>query len=568
MSSRTRSALVAGLLPTLLLAVSCNLGVVAPGGFDLRDDDVHAHAAGNGIPTSPGTPDFGHQPPIAPDPAITGKRVPLTLLYTSDIHSRVDPFPTAFYHQTYAGKGGLARIATLARQQKQQSPNALLLDSGDYLQGSPYFNFFKGEVELQALNRMQYDAVTIGNHEFDNGVAPLRQALSFFKGPIVTSNVTFSPNIGQRYAVLKAGPLRVGVFGLLTEVNGLITPPAFQTAQYYDPVKVARQAVAQLSKEADVIVCISHVGIVPPWSDDEAVGNEPDPKAPPVTDEQIARDVPGIDVILSGHTHAQVKRPLVIKSGAESTLIVAPGYGGGFLGKMNLTLQDGRVVESANNLLPLDQRVAPAGDIESLIAPYRAKMDQTLKRPIGTAVAAFGRYGAKDYESGLNNLIADAAVSTARKADPEVAFGMSSSGTPRNFILQGPITVEDVYYALPFDNKLVIVEAKGQVVLDMLTVQRRLTDNKRHAVSNVTYTLNPTTHQISNVMIDGKPFDASRTYKVAVNDYMAEGASGFTMLPGLKRRNLDVLQRDALIAHIEKTGTLIPQLGRITVAGR
>ncbi|MBC7542400.1 MAG: bifunctional metallophosphatase/5'-nucleotidase [Candidatus Sericytochromatia bacterium] len=560
--------MIAMLGTSVALAVSCSMGQNGPLAADFLDDDVHAHGV-NGIPTTAGAPDFGQQPLIPADPAAAGKRIPLNLLYTSDIHSRVDPFPTEFYHHTYAGKGGYARLATLSRQLRQQSPNTLLLDSGDYLQGSPFFNFFKGQVELQAMNKIQYDAITIGNHEFDNGVAPLRNALSFFKGPIIASNVTFSPNIGQRYAILKAGPLRVGVFGLLTEVNGLITPPAFQTAKYYDPVKVAQAAVAQLRKEADIIVCISHVGIVAPWAETEPEALEDaTPKTPRVTDERIAQLVPGIDVILSGHTHAQLQRALTIKNGEGSTLIVAPGYGGGFLGQLSLTVQDGRVVAQTNKLHPLDQKVPLAGDVESLIAPFRAKMDQTVQRRIGSAVAAFGRYGAQDTESGLNNLIADSSLTAARKIDPAVAFGMSSSGTPRNFILQGPITVEDAYYALPFDNKLVIVGAKGQTVLDILSVQRRTSDNKRHAIGNASYTLDRATGKISNVIIDGKPFDPSRTYKIAVNDYMADGASGFTMLPALKRQNTQVLQRDALIAHIETVKTMIPEVGRIKVIGR
>jgi 2',3'-cyclic-nucleotide 2'-phosphodiesterase (5'-nucleotidase family) len=525
------------------------------------DVEAHAHAH-NGIPTTPGAPDLGKQPAIPANPAIAGKRVPLTLLYTGDIHSRVDPFPQQYYHHTYAGKGGFARIATVARQTKKQNPNTLLLDSGDYLQGSPFYNFYKGEVELKALDRIDYDAVTIGNHEFDNGIPALRKVLNLFQGPILTTNVTFSPDMGQRYAVLQAGPLRVGLFALLTEVSGLITPPNFQTAKYYNPVEAARKAVARLQKEADVIVCMSHVGIVPPWSEED------EPAAAQITDETIAQQVPGIDVILSGHTHAMVQRPLTIKNGGGQTLIVAPGYGGGFLGKLDLAVQDGTVVSANNELVPLDKSVPPAADVENLIAPYRAKMDATLKRRLGTALATFGRYSGQDYESSLNNLIADATLMAARKADPEVVFGMSSSGTPRNFIMQGPITVEDCYYALPFDNRVFIVEAKGQVVLDMLATQRRMTDNKRHAIANVTYTLDPATKQISNVMIDGAPFDPKRTYKVAVNDYMADGGSGFGMLTGLKRRDLGVLQRDALIDHIGKAKSLMPEANRITIGSK
>lgn len=544
------------LLAPLVLITACSLDLSASQAVFPDHDQVHAHA-GKAIPVSPGTPKLGQQPLIPADPSIAGRPMPLTLLYTADIHSRVDPFPRAFYHTSYAGKGGFARIASLAREIKRTTPHTLLLDSGDYLQGTPYFNFFKGQVEAKALTQVGFDAVTIGNHEFDEGVPALRQALSLFKGPVITSNVTFSPELGQRYAVIKAGNLRVGLFGLLTDVRGLVTPPNFQTARYYDPVAVARQTVAKLRQEADVVVCMSHVGIVPPWSETD----EGDPEPGHITDERIAELVPGIDVILSGHTHAMVKRPLV--KGNHRTLIVAPGYGGGFLGRLDLQIKDGKVVQYENDLLPLTDRISPAPDVEALIAPYRAKMGQVLDRRIGTAVGTFSRYSGQDRESSLNNLIADATLSAARKLDPTVAFGLSSSGTPRNFITEGPIRVEDVYYALPFDNKLVIVEGKGQVILDMLSTQRRQSDNRRHAVANVTYSLNPATGAISDVLIGGQPFDPNRTYKVAVNDYMADGGSGFSMIPSLKRTRTNLLQRDALIAHIEATKTLIPQVGRI-----
>lgn len=547
---------------SMLLASGCGMFGGAPLATGGEDLEFHTHGK-NGIPTSAGVPKFGQQPVLPQDPSVAGKSVPLTLLYTADVHSRIDPFPAAFYHKTYAGKGGLARIASMARQIKQQTPNALLLDSGDYLQGTPYFNFFKGDVELKAYQQAGFDAITIGNHEFDNGVSMLRNALSHYKGPIVTTNVTFSPDMGQRYAVLKAGNLRVGLFSLLTEVSGLVTPPNFQTAKYYDPVKVAQAAVEKLSKEADIIVCMSHVGIVPPWSEDDPAGHS----SSKVTDEVIAQQVPGIDVILSGHTHAMVSNPIVIKSGNHRTVIVAPGYGGGYLGKLDLVVKDGQVQRYDNQLVPLTASVAPAQDIENLVSPYRAKMNQTIKQQIGTAKGDFRRYSGADYESSLNNLMADATLAAARKIDPEVEFGISSSGTPRNYIVSGPITIEDAYYALPFDNKVVIVEAKGDKVVQMLTTQRRWTDNKRHSIANASYTLHPSARKISDIVINGKPFDPKKTYKVAVNDYIADGGSGFSMVPGLKRTNTDVLQRDSLIDYIKQVGVLFPQTGRIKIAG-
>ena len=527
------------------------------------DEAVQAHQEGKAIPTTPGVPALGQQASLPVDPEVVNHgAVPLTLLYTSDMHSRVDPFPANFYHRTYAGKGGFARIAAMARRLRAENPASLLLDSGDYLQGSPYYNFFGGEVETQALDRVGYDAVTIGNHEFDRGVPALRKVLGNYHGPIVTTNVTFSPEMGQRYAVLRAGKLRVGLFALLTEVSGLVTPPCFQTASYYDPIKVARAAVEKLSKEADVIVCLSHIGIVPPWSEDE----EPNPNQ--VTDERLAEKVPGIDVILSGHVHALVERPIVIRSGNRTTTIVSDGYGGGYLGKLDLIVKDGAVVQANNNLIPLDASVERDPSVESVIMPYRSQMAKVLDRYLGQAQSDFRRYGKDDLESSLNNLIADATLSGARTVDPTVDFAMSSSGTPRNYLLAGPVKVEDVYYALPFDNRIAIVEAPARTVMALLEATRRSDDSRRHAISNASYTWDPSRKSASNILIGGKPLDMKRIYKVAVNDYMADGGSGFSMLPGLRRVQTDLLQRDALIHLIETTQVLFPQKGRIKLVGR
>jgi 2',3'-cyclic-nucleotide 2'-phosphodiesterase (5'-nucleotidase family) len=242
--------------------------------------------------------------------------------------------------------------------------------------------------------------------------------------------------------------------------------------------------------------------------------------------------------------------------------------GGGYLGKADVALNNGRVAGFKNDCIPLSASVSGTPAIESMIAPYRAQMDGTLKVQIGEAKGNFKRYGTKDTESTLNNLIADATLWSARRTNPKVDFAVMSSGTPRNHIMAGTIKVEDVFYALPFDNKIDIVEVSGKQALEMLTIQRRPTDNKRHAISNVTYTLLKNFGPIKDVVIGGVPIDLSRKYIVAVNDYMAEGSSGFTMLPGNPRTQTGVLQRDALIDYIKTQGTITPSAPRIKLAGQ
>lgn len=564
-----------GVAAIAVAVAGCGLGPIAP----LRGGGTANYRTHSGIPVTPGAPDLGQEPLVPQDPDIVGKRVKLSVLYTTDIHSRVDPFSDDYYHKTYAGKGGIARLATRIRELKQLNPNTVLLDSGDYLVGTPYFNYFRGEAELKAMNLLGFDAITIGNHEFDGGVDALRKALGHFQGRRIATNVTFEPELAQRYAVIKAGKVRVGVFGLLTDVNGLVTPPNFAGARYYDPIAVAKAAVSKLEKEADIIVAISHVGTIPPWTDEESIPEAHDPhselseaeEGSAISDEKIAAAVPGLDVILSGHTHLLIKRPKIVASGGKRCHIVSAGFGGGFVGKFDVELLDGEVVGGSNNLVPVDGTVTPDPRVQAVVEPYRAQLEPIVKETIGVANGDFRRYGSRDVESSLNNLVADATLDAARKVNPRVDFAISSSGTPRNHILSGPITIEDVFYATPWDNRIEIMTVKGEVAREMLRIQRRPKESKRHAVSNVTYTLIPAPNgnqRITDIKVGGQPFDESRTYLVAVTDYMAEGGAGFSMLPGQPRQSTGVIQRDALIAYIRARGTLKPQIGRVKVRPR
>ncbi|MEB3222320.1 MAG: bifunctional UDP-sugar hydrolase/5'-nucleotidase [Candidatus Sericytochromatia bacterium] len=567
-------------LAILVLAsvLAASVGCGAKGGFWAPNGRIPAAygaraAAKREIPVTAGVPDMGQQPVLPRDPGMDGK-VQFNLLYTNDIHSRIESFPTNFYYSFYAGKGGFSRIATAIRDFKARNPATLAVDSGDYLQGTPYFNFFKGETEMRLMNASGYDAITIGNHEFDNGVAGLHAVLPHYKGSLITTNMTFDREVGVRYAVKRVGNVRVGMFALITEVNGLISAPAFQGARYYDPIKTATAAVAKLRKEADVVVVLSHMGTVPPYSETGAKAQEAELEADheveeeQITDEVVAQRVPGIDVIVSGHTHVMIKRPMVVRNALGKTYIISSGMGGGYLGQATIALEAGKVTQVANTMIPLTTAVPAAPDIESVIAPYREVVNRTIKEEIGEAASTFKRYGTNDVESSLNNLIADACLAAARKVKPETAFAVMSSGTPRSPLPAGRLKVEDCFYALPFDNRVVLMHVTGKQALEMLTIQRRPTDHKRHAVSNATYTLLRNAGPIKDAKIGGMPLDPNAKYWVAVNDYMADGSSGFTMLPGSPRVNLDVLQRDALIDHIRAKGSVAPDLGRIKVANR
>lgn len=270
----------------------------------------------------------------------------ITILHTNDTHSQIDPLPEN--DKQYPGKGGVARRATLVKRVRKENPNTLLVDAGDVFQGTPYFNFYKGEVEYKAMSLIGYDVVTLGNHDFDNGVDALVAAMKFANFDFVSSNydVTGTPlqTRVKPYVVRVLGGVRVGVFGLGISPTGLITKENFKGVTYYDPIKVAQGTVRVLrgKERCTVVVCASHLGYYP------------NPKADEVGDSQVAAQVDGIDFIASGHTHTFMKEPVIAKQpSGGSTIIFQVGKSGIYVGRVDLRLREGKVMAAAGRLLDL-----------------------------------------------------------------------------------------------------------------------------------------------------------------------------------------------------------------------
>jgi 5'-nucleotidase len=270
----------------------------------------------------------------------------ITVLHTNDTHSQIDPILEN--DQKYAGKGGVARRATLVKRVRKENPNTLMIDAGDVLQGTPYFNFYKGEVEYKAMSLIGYDAGTIGNHEFDNGVASLAKAMTFANFDIVSTNYDVRGSALESkvksHLVKEVGGLRIGLFGLGISPTGLITPDNFKPLQYLDPVRSARD-VTKLLREQEhctLVLGMSHLGYYATPQRDE------------IGDSQVAAQVEGIDFIASGHTHTFMEKPVLQKNPAgKDTIIFQVGRSGIFVGRIDFTVRDGKVTASAGRLLDL-----------------------------------------------------------------------------------------------------------------------------------------------------------------------------------------------------------------------
>jgi 5'-nucleotidase len=270
----------------------------------------------------------------------------ITVLHTNDTHSQIDPILEN--DKTYAGKGGVARRATLVKRVRQENPNTLLIDAGDVCQGTPYFNFFKGEVEYKAMSLIGYDVGTLGNHEFDNGVESLAKALQFANFDIVSTNYDVRGSVLESrvkpYVVKQVGGLRAGLFGLGISPTGLITPDNFKPLQYLDPVSATRDVVKLLREQerCTLVLGMSHLGYYT------------DPKNGQVGDSQVAAQVNGVDFIASGHTHTFMDKPVLQKNPAgKDTIIFQVGRSGIYVGRVDFIVRDGKVTAHSGRLLDL-----------------------------------------------------------------------------------------------------------------------------------------------------------------------------------------------------------------------
>jgi 5'-nucleotidase len=280
----------------------------------------------------------------------------ITILHTNDVHSRIDPFPEG--QGRNAGLAGAARRATLIeeirRENRAKGGHTLLLDAGDVFQGTPYFNLFKGRVDFAVMRELGYDVMTLGNHDFDVGIDGLIAALDAARAPfdLVSANYDFSRTAlkgrVQPYITRACGPVKVGIFGLGVILEGLVSEPLRRGVVYRNPLPVAREMAEHLrgSEGCDLVICLSHIG-------NEGYDGEPG-------DQQIARDVSGIDLIVGGHSHTFMERPDRIPHGERTTLVFQVGYAGIYLGRVDFRMRAGAVVDARACALPVKARTPRA----------------------------------------------------------------------------------------------------------------------------------------------------------------------------------------------------------------
>ena len=263
----------------------------------------------------------------------------ISILHTNDVHSHIEVFPTK--HAKYPNLGGVARRSSLIESIREENPNTLLFDAGDIFQGTPYFNYFGGEIEFKMMSKLGYDASTIGNHDFDNGIAGLEKQLPHASFDFLIANYDFKNTIldgrTKPYKIFIRDGIRIGVFGIGIKLDGLVDPLNFKETIYLDPVEIAQDMseTLRVRENCDLVICLSHLGYYYKSNPDH------------ISDLVLAKKTKDIDLIIGGHTHTFLKKPTVAKNAEDKNMLVNQvGCWGVNMGKIDFVFDQDKNISS------------------------------------------------------------------------------------------------------------------------------------------------------------------------------------------------------------------------------
>lgn len=485
----------------------------------------------------------------------------VTILYTNDFHSAFDPTP-AYWMPGSPRLGGAAQLTSLVNRVRARETPVFLFDTGDMFTGM-LSNLTRGEALMEMMLSMGYDAMAIGNHEFDYGSANFTAQINRVPFPVLGANI-FYRDTGRPYArpytILERGGLRVGVIGVIgQDARSVALPSGITDLDFRDPVPIVRAHVAALRPEVDLIVVLAHQGKTGPMQSDAEA--RPEVQRDFDEDVRLAGAVEGIDVLVGGHAHRGIETPFVHPR--TGTLIVQTYGYGTRLGYLKLQLRGGRVAAHTGELIEVRSDDLPADPlVASKIAAYRTRFEAQIGRPIGrTAVRLVRDYRA---ESSLGSFVAD-----VMREETGADVGFQNAGGLRADIPAGVVTNGHILDALPFPNTIVVCEMTGaqiRAVLEQgLTLERGMIQ-----VSGLEarYDLRrPPGTRIVSLTIGGAPVDGTRTYTAATNSFLAQAGDLYAAFAGTRQKDTGLTLSEVMIRRVERDGVITPpQPGRLAPA--
>ncbi|MDR0472295.1 MAG: 5'-nucleotidase C-terminal domain-containing protein [Treponema sp.] len=481
-----------------------------------------------------------------------GKTGELILLHTNDYHGAVLP---------NNGRGGIAEIAAYVKAVKDLNPNVLLLDAGDINTGSAVSNMFNAEPDILAYNMMGYDAVVFGNHEFDGNQEKLNKQIQLAKFPFISSNIKTQTGGflgGNQYIVKKYGDITVGIFGITTLRAQTIASPD-KSLVFINEIDAARDVVDILRtvEKADIIIGLTHMGNVKEMPDH-------------ITSVELAGAVPGINIIIDGHSHSFMDKPL--KSG--NTWIVSANEQGKYVGHGKLNIVNGQVTGFLWQPIPIGPDLAAA----EMLKPYLEKANESLKEVIGDAADAFifGNRLTRYQETAIGNIITDANAWYFRTVSGlDVDFVIHNGGNIRAELPKGQITRERILTILPFDNYLYIVSMRGSEIIELFNFISTIPQGNGgfpQFSGDVRLTIDKTSGNgtVKELSIGGEPVDPERLYRLCTNDYLLGGGDGYeVMKKAIEPFNTSLLLSYVVTEYIKaQEGPVQPGTdGRLNITG-
>ena len=470
-------------------------------------------------------------------PDLSGRAVQLTILHTSDIHSRLFEynFSPSFTDETLGladgsgPYGGIAEISTILHDQRMKAGRVLHLDSGDSFQGAIVFNEFSGEAEFRTLSEAGLDAAVLANHEFDKGAWNLASQIAAFASfPVLAGNYNFEnaelpyaselENVTVPSVMFDLDGLRVGVIGLanLSSLNSIYEESNSMGITVIEIGELIPREAALLKQQgADLIVAVSHMGL-----DDDI---------------EIARQFDEIDLIMGGHHHVAIDPPLVVtneKTGKRIPVCHSGAFAK-FVGRLDLVVQDKQILSHRYSLFPVDNTVAPDPAITEILREYQEQLDYdyNLEQVLGYADEILTRYGSTGGDSMLGNFAAEAMRSYP---GVETEIALTNTLGIRADIPAGDITLDALFNAMPFDNTITTMFLSGREVQELLDyVAARSSErgcSSQAQVAGMTFVMDCENQVARDIQISNIPLDLEGTYELATNNYIAHGGSGFEVL--------------------------------------
>ena len=498
----------------------------------------------------------------------------LTILHTNDFHARFEPISKydsgCSAEDNEEGKcfGGTARLITAVEAARARANNSILVDGGDQFQGTLFYTYYKGKMAAEFMNKLGYDAMTVGNHEFDDGPEVLRGFMDAVDFPVLMSNADVSgePLLSdtlQKSTAMLIGGEEIGLIGLTPEDTADLASPG-DNVTFSDPIAAVQAQVTAFEEEGiNKIIVLSHSGYA--------------------VDLAVARAVPQVDVIVGGHSNTYLSNTSDRAVGPYPTMVgntaVVQAYAyGKFLGELNVTFDDaGNITEAVGEPIIMDAEVAEDDATVVRIAELAAPLEEIRNRVVAQTAAPIGgdREFCRARECEMGNLVADAML--ARVKDQGIDIAIQNGGGLRASIDAGDVTMGEVLTVLPFQNTLSTFQVTGAVIraaLENGVSQVEEGAGRFAQVAGLKYTYDPVAEpgvRVSDVMVmkDGAfvPLDDSATYGVVSNNYVRNGGDGYDMFKdALNAYDFGPDLADVTAEYLAAGGAFTPYLdGRITV---